>query len=154
MAHTNDCMCSEMLNHGLNYGLFLSPFQIDQIHDKNLGFYRNSLLNVFRRKKRGFYTILDFRFLHFTWNTSSYSPFLSGQMAVLSIFFQMLIVLGMYTFDAVCWFKINMPFVYQFQEFSQKKYVTWTAHSLMIICPKVILPSEGSTTRQIFRKPK
>ena len=110
MAHTNDCMCSEMLNHGLNYGLFLSPFQIDQIHDKNLGFYRNSLLNVFRRKKRGFYTILDFRFLHFTWNTS-YSarnqsiPIWPNGCA--KLLFQMFIVLGMYTFDEICWYKIN-----------------------------------------------
>ena len=90
-------MCSEMLNHGLNYGLFLSPFQIDQIHDKNLGFYRNSLLNAFRRKKEvsipfqilGSYILLEIRAI-----LPETSPFLSGQMAVLSTFFKCLQCLG------------------------------------------------------------
>ena len=27
MAHTIDCVCSKLLNHGLNHGLFLSLFK-------------------------------------------------------------------------------------------------------------------------------
>ena len=28
VAHTIDCVCSKMLNHGLNHGLFLSLFKL------------------------------------------------------------------------------------------------------------------------------
>ena len=28
VAHTIDCLCSKMLNHGLNHGLFLSLFKL------------------------------------------------------------------------------------------------------------------------------
>jgi hypothetical protein len=76
-----------MLNHGLNHGLFLSlvKFFLTKIHSK---------FNKFRVKK------LDLRFLlEIQAILPETSPFLSAQMAVLSSFFQMFIVLGMYNFE-------------------------------------------------------
>ena len=32
VAHTIDCVCSKMLNYGLNYGLFLSLFKLIPCH--------------------------------------------------------------------------------------------------------------------------
>ena len=32
LAHTIDCVCSKMLNHGLNHGLFLSLFKLIPCH--------------------------------------------------------------------------------------------------------------------------
>ena len=32
VAHTIDCVCSKMLNHGLNHGLFLSLFKLIPCH--------------------------------------------------------------------------------------------------------------------------
>ena len=32
VAHTIDCVCSKMLNHGLNHWLFLSPFKLIPCH--------------------------------------------------------------------------------------------------------------------------
>ena len=70
VAHRIDCGCSKMLNRGLNHGLFLSLFF--------------------------FFFCMK---IHCKLNKFKISPFLSNQMAVLSSFFQMYIVLGMYNFD-------------------------------------------------------
>ena len=72
VAHTVDCVCSKMLNHGINHGLFLSPLKL---------FGWKYILNWIK-------AILP-----------ETSPFLSDQMAVLSSFFKMFIVLGMYNFE-------------------------------------------------------
>ena len=89
VVHTIDCVCSKTLNHGLNHGLFLSLFKFFwmKIHSK---------LNKFRIKNRLLYC---FRFLlEIQAILPKTSPFLSAQIAVLSSFFQMFIVLGMYNF--------------------------------------------------------
>ena len=60
----------------------------------------HSKLNKFRiKKKLDCYIVSDLRFLlEIQAILSETSPFLSAQMAVLSSFFQMFIVLGMYNF--------------------------------------------------------
>ena len=93
VASTIDCVCSKMLNNGLNHGLFLSLFKFFwmKIHSK---------LKKFRiKKKLDCYIVSDLRFLlEIQAILPETSPFLSAQMAVLSSFFQMFIVLGMYNF--------------------------------------------------------
>ena len=74
VAHTIDCGCSKVLNHGLNHRLFLSLFF--------------------------FFFCMK---IHYKLNKFKISPFLSNQMPVLSSFFQMYIVLGMYNFDWRAW---------------------------------------------------
>ena len=62
LAHTIDCVCSKMLNHGLNHGLVISfNFQVFwmKIHSK---------LNKFRIKKNRL--LYCFRSRVFTWNTN------------------------------------------------------------------------------------
>jgi hypothetical protein len=75
-----------VLNHGLNHGLLLSLFKIlDE--------------STFRIKKLDFYIVSNLRFfLEIQAILPETSPFLSAQMAVLSSFFQIFIVLGMYNF--------------------------------------------------------
>ena len=59
----------------------------------------HSKLNRFRIKKLDCYIVSDLRFLlEIQAILPETSPFLSAQMAVLSSFFQMFIVLGMYNF--------------------------------------------------------
>jgi hypothetical protein len=59
----------------------------------------HSKLNKFRIKKLDCYIVSDFRFLlEIQAILPETSPFLSAQMAVLSSFFQVFIVLGMYNF--------------------------------------------------------
>ena len=70
-----------MLNHGINHGLFLSLFKF------------------FQDKKLDCYIVSDLRFLlEIQAILPETCPFLFAQMAVLSSFFQMFIVLGMYNF--------------------------------------------------------
>ena len=83
------CSC-RILNRGLNHGLYLSLFKffgwkyVEWIQDKKI-----RLLNIFRPQ------VCFFEVQAILPETS---PFLSAQMAVLSSFFQMFIVLRMYNF--------------------------------------------------------
>ena len=85
-----NCSCSRVLDHNLNHGLFLSLFKFCWLNSKlnlrKLG--SNSGLQYCLR----FQVLLDLYL-------SEASPFLSAQLAVLSSFFQVFVVLGMYNFD-------------------------------------------------------
>ena len=87
------CGCSKIINHGLNHGLFLSLF-------KFLGC--KIILNLFETSVLKSRLIYCLRFqvvlLDVEANLPETSPFLSAQMALLSTFFQVFIVLGMYNF--------------------------------------------------------
>ena len=92
VAHTIDCVCSKMLNHGLNHGLFLSLF-------KFFGWKYIQIEWIQNKRKIYCYTVSDLRFLlKIQAILPETSPFLFAQMAVLSSSFQMFIVLGMYNF--------------------------------------------------------
>ena len=82
MAHKIDCVCSKILNHGLNHGF--SSF----LCGKRSKLSENSGL------KSRFLDFLIFQFYLIC-------PFLSAQMALVSTFFQMFIALGMYNFGSV-----------------------------------------------------
>ena len=60
VAHIIDCVCSKILNHGLNHGLFLSLFKFFV--------WKYSKLNKFRIKRTRM--LHCFRSQVFTWNTS------------------------------------------------------------------------------------
>ena len=86
VAHTIDCVCSKMLNHGLNHELFLSLFKFFwmKIHSKLNRFRINKILDC--------YIVSDLRFLlEIQGILPETNPYLSAQMAVLSSFFQMFI---------------------------------------------------------------
>ena len=83
-----DCSRSKILDHGLNHGLFLSLFNFCwlsyKLHFRKLG------LNS------GLQYCLRFQVLRIC---QKKAHFLSAQLAVLSNFFQVFKVLGMYNFD-------------------------------------------------------
>ena len=95
MAHTIDCVCSRILNHGSNHGLSFSRFKF--FGWKNiLNQLENSWLNC------RFLLCLIFQFyLMYRLICQKPAHFLSAQMALVSTFFQMFIVLGIYNFASV-----------------------------------------------------
>ena len=108
VAHTIDFVCSKISNHGLNHGLFFSLFKF---------FGWKNILNLLENSglKSRFLFCLIFQFyLMYRLICQKLSHFLSAQMALVSNFFQMIIVLGMYNFDwflqwNACWIKGEGP---------------------------------------------
>ena len=92
VAHTIDCLCSKILNHGLNIGLLFSLFKF--CGWKNIW---KQLKNSGLRSR--FLFCLTFQFyLLYKLICRKPAHFLSAQMAFVRTFFQMFIVLGMYNF--------------------------------------------------------
>ena len=90
VAHTIDFVCSKILNHGLLFSLF--KFLGWKII---LNYLENSVL-----KSRFLFCCLIFQFyLMYRLICQKPAHFLSAPMALVSTFFQMIIVLGMYNFD-------------------------------------------------------
>jgi putative flippase GtrA len=96
LANTIDCVCSKMLNYGLNHGLFLSLFKF---------FAWKYILNWINSgyKKVVCYIVSDlWILLEIQAILPETSLFLSAQLAVLSSFFQMFIVLGIICITLCC----------------------------------------------------
>ena len=87
-AHTIDCVYCKALNHGLLLSLF-KFFEWENI----LNWLENSGL-----KSRFLFCLIFQVFCYVQANLPETSPFLSAQMALVSTFFQMFIVLGMYNY--------------------------------------------------------
>ena len=94
VAHTIDWVCSKILNHGLIHGLLFSLFKF---------FWWKNILNWLENSglKSRFLFCLIFQFyLMYRLICQKPAHFLSAQMALVSTFFQMFILLGMYNFGS------------------------------------------------------
>ena len=100
-ALTIECVCSKMLNHGLN-----SLFKF--FGWKYILNWKTRLLYCFRSQV-------------FTWNTSHSArnqPILFSQIAVLNGFFQMFMVVGMYNFGCIVYYNLDF-----------ERNISWTGFS-------------------------
>ena len=95
VAHTIDCLYCKILNHGLNIGLLFSLFKF--CGWKNIW---KQLKNSGLRSRFLFCLIFQFC-LMYRLICQKPTHFLSAQMALVSTFFQMFIVLGMYNFAQI-----------------------------------------------------
>ena len=86
MAHTIDCVCSKILNHGLNHGLLFSLFKFFWVKD-----ILNQLENSGLKSRLLFCLIFQF-YLMYRLICHKPAHFLSAQIALVSTFFQMFIV--------------------------------------------------------------
>ena len=93
LASAIDFGCSKKLNHGLNHGSYLSIFKY---------FGWKYTLNWIENVGLKSWLLYIAKIVGFTWCASEFARnkliFLSAQMAVLSSFLEMLIILEMYNF--------------------------------------------------------
>ena len=95
VAHTIDCVCCKILNHSLNHGLSFSLFKATK-HSKSTWKFRIKIYIPI-------YLIFQF-YLMYRLICQKPANFMPSQMALVSTFFQMFKVLGMYNFalEALC----------------------------------------------------
>ena len=115
VAHTIDCVFSKILNNGLNHGLFFPLFKF---------FGWKNILNLLENSDSYFVSYFSF---------TKPVHFLSAQMALVSTFFQMFIVLGMYNFDSSpnvlsAYLYICISSVLLQQNQHNEKFYTWKSH--------------------------
>ena len=89
VAHTIDCVCSKILNHRLNHGLLFPPF-------KFFGWKKilNYVIENSRLKSRFLFCLIFKFYMMYRLICQKPAHFLSAQMALVSTFFRMFIVLG------------------------------------------------------------